>query len=140
MKEALNSKQELKMSNVQIPMTNKIPMSNDQIRYNLEERTALFGEAIIDFAKSLPKDVVTIPLISQVVRAGTSIGANYMEADAASTKKDFRHRLGICRKETKETKHWLRMIARAVPEKKDEARKLWQETQELVRIFSSILK
>lgn len=121
-------------------MTNKIPNPNVQKRFDLEERTACFGETIIDFAKSLPKNAVTLPLINQLVRAGTSVGANYMEADAASTKKDFRYKISICRKEAKETRHWLRMIARAVPEKKEEARKLWKEAQELVFIFSSILK
>lgn len=90
--------------------------------YDLEERTAEFGEAVIDFAKTLPRNAVTLPLISQLVRAGTSVGANYMEADATSTKKDFKHKMTICRKEAKETRHWLRMIARAIPEKKADAR------------------
>ena len=107
---------------------------------DLEERTACFGEAIIDFVKSLPKNEVTRPLTSQLIRAGTSIGANYMEADGASTKKDFRYKISLCRKETKETRHWLRMVAKAMPEKQDDARKLWKEAQELTFIFSSILK
>lgn len=126
--------------NVQAPMTNKIPIPNAKKNYDLEERTALFGEAIIDFAKTLQKTAVTLPLISQIVRSGTSIGANYAEADGASTKKDFAHRISICRKEAKETRHWLRMISRAVPEKREEARALWKEAQELTFIFSAILK
>ena len=135
------SQQNIKNPNAKTPMTNKAPNSNDQKKvYDLEERTAKFGEAIIDFAKSLPRNTVTIPLISQIVRAGTSVGANYLEADAASTKKDFRHKISICRKEAKETRHWLRMIAHALPEKAEEARPLWKEAQELVFIFSSILK
>lgn len=125
--------------NVQALMTNKIPIPNAK-KYDLEERTALFGEAIIDFAKTLQKTAVTLPLISQIVRSGTSIGANYAEADGASTKKDFAHRISICRKEAKETRHWLRMISRAVPEKREEARALWKEAQELTFIFSAILK
>lgn len=108
--------------------------------YNLEERTAKFGEEIIKFANRIPKNVVTIPIISQLVRAGTSIGANYCEADGAESKKDFKHKIGICKKESKETKHWLRMISVAVPEVKDEARKLWQEAQELTLIFSAIIR
>lgn len=96
-------------------------------KYDLEERTAKFGKDIIEFAKELPKNVVTIPLIDQLIRAGTSVGSNYCEADCAETKKDFEHKIGICKKESKETKHWFRMIAKAVPEKKDKARKLWQE-------------
>ena len=122
-------------------MTNEALISNAPKKdYNLEERTALFGEAIIDFAKSLQKNTVTLPLINQIIRSGTSVGANYMEADGASTKKDFCHKISICRKEAKETRHWLRMIAHADPEKADRARFLWKEAQELVLIFSSILK
>jgi four helix bundle protein len=117
-------------------------MSNDKKDkiYDLEERTAKFGEDIIEFAKEIPKNVVTIPLIGQLVKAGTSIGANYCEADCAETRKDFEHKLGICKKESRETKHWLRMIAKAVPEKAEKARKLWQEANELNLIFISIIK
>ena len=106
----------------------------------MEEPTACFGEEILDLAKSLPRNVITIPLISQIVRSGTSVGANYLEADAASTKKDFCYKIALCRKEAKETRHWLRMIVHIVPENKEEARILWQEAQEFVLIFSSILK
>ena len=95
---------------------------------------------MVDFAHSLPRSVLVLPLITQVVKSGTSIGANYMEADATLTKRDFRHAMVICRKEAKETRHWLRMIARAVPEKTSEARMLWQEAHELVLIFSAIVK
>ena len=95
---------------------------NDKHKYDLEERTAKFGEDIIKFAKKIPKNTVTIPLISQLVRAGTSVGANYCEADDAFTKRDFSHKISICRKESRETKHWLRMIAMAIPELKEEAR------------------
>lgn len=113
---------------------------NDKKKYDLEERTAKFGEKIIEFAKKVPKNVVTLPIISQLVRAGTSVGANYCEADGAESKKDFRHKIGICKKEAKETKHWLRMIAKAAPELADEARVLWKEAQELTLIFSSIVR
>jgi len=100
-------------------------MTNDKKDkiYDLEERTAKFGEAIIEFAKKIPKNVITVSLIDQLVRAGTSIGSNYCEADCAESRKDFEHKLGICKKEAKESKHWLRMIAKTVPELKDEARK-----------------
>lgn len=109
-------------------------------KYDLEERTAKFGENIIIFAGKIPKNVVTLPIISQLVRSGTSIGANYCEADGAESKKDFKHKIGICKKEAKETKHWLRMIALASPESKDEARVLWKENHELVLIFSAIIR
>jgi four helix bundle protein len=106
--------------------------------YDLEERTARFGEAIIAFAKRMPQTPVTARLIPQLVGAGTSVGANYAEADDAESKKDFRHKIGICRKEARESKHWLRMVAAAVPEMKDDARGLWREAKELHLIFVAI--
>lgn len=109
-------------------------------KYDLEERTALFGEQVIEFASSLPKTSITLLLINQIVRSATSIGANYMEADSAITKKDFRFKISLCRKEAKETRHWLRMIKKAIPDKQDQTMKLMKESQELVLIFSAILK
>jgi len=113
-------------------------MGNDGKKYDLEERTAKFGEAAIAFAKQLPNGPVMYPLIGQVVRSATSIGANYVEADDAHTKKEFLQKIGYCRKEARETKHWLRMIATASPEVKEPARTLWQETKELHLIFAAI--
>lgn len=107
-------------------------------KYDLEERTAIFGENIIELCKKAPKTVVTIPIIGQLVKSGTSMGANYCEANGASSKKDFKNKIFICKKEAKETKYWLRMLAKAVEELKEEARKLWQEAQELTLIFSKI--
>jgi four helix bundle protein len=106
--------------------------------YDLEERTARFGEAVIDFAKAIPKDAVTNRIISQLVGAATSVGANYVEADDAVSKKEFLKSIGTCRKEARETKHFLRMIVRAVPELKPQARTLWTEAKELHLIFSKI--
>lgn len=111
---------------------------DDDRRQDLEERTACFGEAVIGFAKRVPITVVTTPLISQVVRASTSVGANYCEADDAESKKDFRHKISICLKEAKESRHWLRMIAAAAPDLRDEARKHWREATELKLIFAAI--
>ena len=119
-------------------MSNEMP--NAKKVYDLEERTAKYGENIIEFAKKLPKNVVTLPIIGQLVDAGTSVGVNYVEADCAETKKDFEHKIGISKKESKESKHWLRMIAKAVPEKKEEARRLWREANELNLIFVTIVK
>src|SRR4030042_3937405 len=106
--------------------------------YDLEERTAALGEAIIKFVKNLPQNAITCPLITQLVKSGTSVGANYCEADDAESKMDFKHKIGICKKESRETKHWFRMIAVAVLGLKEEARKLWQEAKELNLIFNSI--
>lgn len=127
------------MTNVKAEMSNKTPMTNDKKTYDLEERTAIFGEDIIVFAKTLKRDDINRPLISQIVRSGTSIGANYMEADAAESKRDFKHKISLVKKETKETKHWLRMIAKANPQRKEELKVLWNEGQELTLIFSAIL-
>jgi four helix bundle protein len=107
--------------------------------YDLEERTAKFGEAIIEFCRSIRQDAISNPLISQLVRSGTSIGANYAEANAASSKRDFKNKIYICKKETQETKHWLRMLAKYYPEGKDEINKLWKEAQELTLIFGKII-
>jgi len=111
----------------------------DKRIYDLEERTARFGENIIDFVKTLPINPINNELISQIVKSGTSVGANYMEADGAESKKDFRHKIAICKKEAKETEHWLRMIAKANPDRKEKCKELWSEAQELTLIFSSIL-
>lgn len=111
-------------------------MIGDQ-KYDLEERTALFSESIIKFAKKTPANLVTQRMIPQIIGSGTSIGANYCEAADAESKKDFIHKLGICRKESKETKYWLRLIAITVEELKTEARILWKEAHELNLIFSA---
>lgn len=106
--------------------------------YNLEERTAKFGEEIIGLCRMTKQDVIAKSLIDQLVRSATSIGANYMEANGASSKKDFRNKIFICKKEAQETKHWLRMLAAAVPERKGELQKAWKECQELTMIFQKI--
>jgi four helix bundle protein len=106
--------------------------------FDLEERCARFGEAVIRFAKKVPRGPVTNRLIDQLVGAGTSIAANYAEAKDAVSRKDFMNRVGTSRKESKETMFFLRMIATAVPSLADEARTLWREARELNRIFGSI--
>ena len=108
--------------------------------YDLEERTAKFGENIIDLCKKVRKNEVTIPIIGQLVRSGTSIGANYSEANGASSRKDFKNKIFICKKEAIETKYWLRMLSRATDNLIEECRNLWREAQELTLIFSKIAK
>ena len=81
-----------------------------QVKYDLEETTAKFSETIIKFCSSIPENSITKVLIVQLVRAVTSIGANYCEADDAESKKDFIHKIGVCKKEARETKYWLRLI------------------------------
>jgi four helix bundle protein len=106
--------------------------------FDLEERTSLFGERTIRFAKKIPLSPVTTRLVEQLVAAGTSVGANYGEANDAESKKDFRHKIGICRKESRESKYWLRMVAVAETSLRDEAAELWQEAKELNLIFGAI--
>uniref|UniRef100_A0A7C2K010 Four helix bundle protein n=1 Tax=Schlesneria paludicola TaxID=360056 RepID=A0A7C2K010_9PLAN len=107
-------------------------------KFDLEERTAQFGESVVFVAKSFEITPVTRSLIDQIVRSATSIGANYCEADDAPTKKSFRNSISICKKEARETKHWLRMLAAAVPERKADLRRLWDEARQLHLIFAAI--
>jgi four helix bundle protein len=116
-------------------------MTNEQKKvYDLEERTARFGENVIVLCKNISKNEITKPLISQLVRSGTSVGANYCEADCAESRKDFEHKLGICKKEANETKYWLRMISKSEPQHTKDAKILWKEAKELQLIFISIIK
>ncbi|MEQ9410428.1 MAG: four helix bundle protein [Fuerstiella sp.] len=108
--------------------------------FDLEERTASFGEAVIRFVMPIRWTPVTKPLISQLVRAATSIGANYCEADESGTRKEFRYRISLSRREARETRYWLRMLVSAIPELADDARVLWKEADELTRIFAAIHK
>lgn len=110
------------------------------MKYDLEERTIKFGENIIELCKKTSKNVVTNPVVSQLVRAGTSIGANYAEATGASSRKDFKNKIFICKKEAIETKYWLQMLIKADENYQEECRGLWKEAQELTLIFSKIAK
>jgi len=108
--------------------------------YDLEERTAAFGEKVIVICRLLPLSPITSPLITQFVKSGTSIGANYCEADEAESKPDFRHKIAICCKEANETKYWCRMMASACPTQTERLRSLWQEAHELHIIFCKIIR
>jgi four helix bundle protein len=118
--------------------TPRLPMKKPE--HDLAERTAVFGEAVIEYCLSLPAHPVSAPIINQLVRAGTSIGANYCEADEAESKRDFRHKIALCRKEAKETKYWLRMIAKAATRHKTAARAVWREATELHLIFCAAIR
>ena len=108
--------------------------------FDLEERTALFGEAVIRFLKRAPRGPNNDRLIDQLTGCGTSVGANYCEANEGLSKKDFRNIIGRCKKEAKETKFFLRMIAVSEPHLADEARTLYREAKELHLIFCSIYR
>jgi four helix bundle protein len=122
------------MTNDQAPMTN----AGQGRAFDLAERTAVFGEDAIRFVRGIRRDAVTMSLISQLVRATTSVGANYLEADEAGSKKEFRYRVSVCRREARESQYWLRMLVTADASGKEPARRLWQEARELVLIFETI--
>lgn len=115
-------------------------MNKNKKQYDLEERTLKFSENIIIFVSRIKRDTITNPLISQLVRSATSIGANYCEANGASSKKDFKNKIYICKKEAKETKYWLQLISKAIPSISDECKNYLKEAQELTLIFSKIVQ
>lgn len=108
-------------------------------KYDLEERTAQLGEEIIRFCLPLDQNAVSKPIVSQLVRSGTSIGANYAEANAGSSRKDFKNKIHISKKEVQETQHWLRMMQKCFPGKQEMIQKLQKETHEFILIFGKII-
>ena len=118
--------------------------SNSKIQtgkiYNLEERTAVFAESVIDFVKKIGVNPINKRIIEQLVGSSGSIGANYCEANESESRKDFIHKMAIAKKEIKETKHWLRLMSRTNEGLENEAKILWQEAQELLLIFSKIIQ
>jgi len=104
-----------------------------------EERLTKFSEKTLFFCRSAKGNFLMRSLISQLIRSATSIGANYCEANNASSKKDFRNRIFICKKEAKETEYWLRLLKTAWPERKDEINDLFQECHEFTLIFQKII-
>ncbi len=115
----------------------ELPSSNGLV-YDLEERTARFGESVIGFLKEVPLSSRTNRLVDQLTGCGTSIGANYVEADDAVSKKEFINVIGTCRKEARESMFFIRMIVKACPEQRPRAISLWREANELHLIFSRI--
>lgn len=115
-------------------------MSELEKPYDLEKRTLDFSGKLILFCKACPKDIITIPIINQLIRSGTSIGANYREANGASSRKDFQNKIFICKKEAKETLYWLELIGNSINDDKlkSDCRTLWQESKELILIFGTI--
>ncbi len=113
---------------------------NNPNRYReLEERMTTFAKRVVHLCKTIPRNRINDPLVSQVVRAAGSVGANYREANEALGKKDFVHRLRLARKEAKEAHHWLDVLIEAEPGCKSELVLLMQEADELRRILSAII-
>ena len=115
-------------------------INNKKNKYDLEERTTKFAESVIDFIKTLKISPLNIRIIEQLVGSAGSIGANYCEATEAESKQDFIHKMGICKKEIKETSYWIRLLARVHNDKKNEIKLLWKEAHELLLIFSKIIQ
>ena len=114
-------------------------MNQNNKPFNLEERAAVLGENVIRLCKEIKQNTINRPIISQLIRSSTSIGANYMEANGASSKADFVNKIFLCKKEAQETKHWFRMLSVIDPEVKTELQNLWKECQELTLIFQKIV-
>jgi len=112
--------------------------SDKNKEYDLEERTAKFAENMIELIRTIKRDDINRNIISQLARAMTSIGANYCEANASSSKRDFRNKIYICKKEANETKYWLRILAKHHPELKEKIRIFWQEAHEFHLIFQKV--
>jgi len=108
--------------------------------YDLEERTEKFAKEVIQLCKKLPKNTINMELVGQVVSAAGSVGANYIEANESLSRKDFFNRIKICRKEAKESRYWLRLIASANADFDKDIKPLIQESTELMNIFGAILK
>jgi four helix bundle protein len=123
-------------------MSDKYQIANtkDQTahRFDLEERTVQFSKQIISFCRNVKQDSISKPLISQLVRAASSIGANYHEANNASSRTDFRNKLYIAKKEAQETGYWLELLSSVSDNA--ELTKLQSEAYELVKILQSIVK
>jgi four helix bundle protein len=107
-------------------------------KYSLEERTEVFAIMIIKFVKSLRLTFYNTNILSQLLKSGTSIGANYREANGAESPKDFIHKIAICKKEAKESEYWLKLLSQASPESSDAGLKILCETNELIKIFAKI--
>jgi four helix bundle protein len=121
-------------------LNQKESLKNDR-RYDLADRTLVFGKEVIIFAKGIAINTVNRPIVVQLVRSATSVGANYMEADCAESRKDFRHKISICKKESKEAMYWLDVIfdTGLGDQQKRRCSSLKREAHELTLIFSSII-
>lgn len=108
-------------------------------KYDLVDRTTRFSKQLINLCKKIPENSISKPLISQLIRSGTSIGANYSEADEAASKKDFLNKIFIAKKEAKETRYWLNLLDYSFPTFKEEMMILKQEAQEVNLIFAAII-
>lgn len=113
-------------------------MLNNQNKYDLEDRTATFGEEVMKLCKITKIAIYTEPIIKQILRSSMSVGANYMEANGVCSKKDFSNKIYLCKKESQETRHWLRMLLTATDENHSQINLLLDEAIQLSMIFHKI--
>ena len=113
--------------------------NKNSTQYDLEERTFKFARNAVRLCKGVPKTVIEGQISKQLVRAATSVGANYIEANEALSNKDFLMRIRISRKEAKESGYWLRPIEVSTSNLRNEQEMLLKESVELTKIFGSIV-
>jgi len=116
-------------------------MENSGKIYDLEERTAVYAERVRNFCLKLPKNMANAEYIPQLIRSGSSPGANYIEANESIGDKDFKMKIKTCRREAKESAYWIRLVLTdGSAEHETERASLRQEAKEFVLIFTAILK
>jgi hypothetical protein len=115
-------------------------MENDSRRRDLRERTMEYAKRIVRMFSALPQNTLAQTLGKQVLRSGTSVGANYREADSGRSKAEFIAKMGDRLKELSETEHWLELMAAEEILSSDRLAPLIQETRELIAIFTTIIK
>jgi four helix bundle protein len=109
-------------------------------QYDLEQRTLEFAKEVIRFVKALQMNIANVEVAKQLIRSAGSIGANYIEANESLSKKDFLMRIKICRKESKETTYWLKLVETKEHNEEKERPLLIAEATELMKIFGSIIE
>ncbi|MBU1017883.1 four helix bundle protein [Patescibacteria group bacterium] len=107
-------------------------------KYDLEDRTEHFAISLIHFIKNIKTTIYNENIIRQLLKSSTSIGANYREANGAEPKRDFKHKIAICKKEAKETQYWLRLLFGTNPDTKEAGGVILKEAHELILIFAKI--
>ena len=108
--------------------------------FDLEERTLNFSKSLIRFCNLLPKNQINFKLIDQLIRSGTSVGANYREANETDTKNDFRNRIRISKKEAKETLYWLDLVLEQNKNFEKNIIDLRDECGQFVKILAAIFE
>lgn len=108
--------------------------------YDLENRVLVFSKKLLEYIKGIKVEYINKNILNQVIRSGTSIGANYNEANWANGKKDFSNKIHICKKEAKETVYWIELLASIMKDSEWKLQALSTEAKELMCIFNTIAK